>query len=234
MKTQIMAKRVALIPEELISSYQLQKPESKVVQEIDALLEQSKLPDDMKVKLLGQLVNRYHRIVHAPVEPVKVSVTTDNEASSPKATENEEPPEIHEGDAIMRDIMLSTPQRYSKFVPMIAEKLKSRHFSWNDLGELTLDNKPIRGSKVVDLFSYLMRNLKVADEPPHVDVFLRAIKEINIPRTWIANKKVLQKLNDTSNSGDFYLKLNKKIKKRRTSFNVSRKLKKFKPWVDYP
>lgn len=234
-----MSRRVALIPEELVSAYQLQKPEIRVEEDIESLLEKSKLPDDMKVKLLGQLISRYHHTVHAPPKPVSVSLS--KESNEPSEMMDEET--SSENDAIMKDIILSTPRHYSKYIPMITEKLKSRQYSWNELGEMTYENKPIKGSKIVDFFSYIMRNLKYAQEPRHVNVFLKAIKEINIPRTWIANRKVLSELDDGIPSfdhqnyyddSDFNIKADKNNKRKKKSLDyVDRKFKKGEKWIKY-
>lgn len=185
-----MAKRLALIPEELVSSYHLQKPEIRIEDEIESLLEKTNLPNDMKVKLLGGLITRYHKTVHTPPEPMRVSVVNEPEESREKS----ESVMRFEDERTMKDIMFTVPQRFSKYVPMIVEKLKSRQYAWNEWGELTHDEKPIEGSKIVDFFSYIMRNVKSLEEPKHFAFFLKAIKETNIPRTWIANKKVLDRL----------------------------------------
>lgn len=68
-----MATRIALIPEVLVSSYQLQKPEIRVEDQIDDLLEREKLTDDVKVKLLSQLITRYQKVIHEPAESVHVT-----------------------------------------------------------------------------------------------------------------------------------------------------------------
>lgn len=194
-----MAKRVALIPEELVSSYHLQKPEMRIEDEMESLLEKSKLPDDMKVKLLSYLITRYHKTMHAPPEPVPVSISNDLEQYQRRYREDSV--STPESDSLLKDIIFTVPQRSQKYIPMIVEKLKSRNYSWNAWGEMTRDEKPIEGSKMVDYFSYIMRNGKTLREPRHFDSFLRAIKEINIPRTWIVNKKVLKYLeNETPHS----------------------------------
>ena len=187
-----MAKRVALIPEELVSTYHLQKPEIRLETEIETLLEKSELPNDMKAKLLGQLITRYHKEIHKPAEAIRVSVVNDQQQQM-QTSETE-----GETNDVTKDIMLSTAQRYSKFVPLIVDKLKSRQYSWNEWREMTVDGKPIRGSNVVDFFSYLLRNLKSTSEPKHFHHFLRALKEIRIPHTWVANKNVLKQIKDLS------------------------------------
>lgn len=217
LQTTTMAKRVALIPEELVSSYHLQKPEMRIEDEMESLLEKSKLPNDMKVKLLGHMITRYHKTTHEPPEPVRVSVS------------NEQPQQdqLREGDddgGSLKDIMLSVPPRSQKYIPLIVEKLKSRQYSWNARGEMTQDEKPILGSKIADLFSYIMRNGKTLQEPSKFEYFLNAIKEINIPRTWVVNKKVLSHLEEKaplSNPNPELNPLAKNRRRRRIAKNLS-------------
>lgn len=184
----IMAKRVALIPEELVSAYHLQKPEIRLEDDIDSLLERANLPNDMKAKLLSQLIMRYHKTMHAPPEPVPVSVTNEKSTDSPSEKQDTRTEEID--DKIYQSILLSTPKNYQKFIPMITEKLKTRQYAWNDKGEMTQDSSPIKGSSIVDFFSYTMRNSKHLEKPLFYNHFVNALREINIPRGWIGNPKV--------------------------------------------
>lgn len=184
-----MARKVALIPEELVSSYHLQKPELRVEDDIVQLLDRNKLPDDMKVKLLSQLVTRYHKTVHKEVEPVKVSI------EPPTNTVMEEQKDDYYSDPIYNDIIASVNRLYQKYVPMIIEKLKTRGYFWNVSGELTIDGKNVENSRIVDFFVYMLRSAKTLVEPLHFDMFWKAIQEINIPHSWIANKKLLSRLN---------------------------------------
>lgn len=191
------SKRVAFVPEELISSYHFQKPEFRIEEDIDKLLEKAKLPDDMKAKLLGQLITRYHRTIHAPPEPIRVSIADDAQesignSSVDESSENQIGKQYK--DPILRDVILSTPTRFSKYVEVILEKLKTKGYTWNELGEMIVDNKPLEGSNVADLFYYLMRNIQTLQEPNHFAHFLKAIKEIKIPHSWIGNKKVLTEI----------------------------------------
>lgn len=190
-----MARKIALIPEELISAYQYQKPELRLEDEIVALLDGKNLADDMKAKPLGQLVMKYQKSVHAPPKPIPVNIENDNEPKDTSKTSDV----IDEdsggtSDPIIKDILISTPLRYKKYVPMIMEKLKTRNYSWNSSGELTKEDAPIKGSRIADFFAYLFRNVKSQIEPPHFKTFLAALQEINIPRTWIGNKDVLTNL----------------------------------------
>lgn len=185
-----MAKRVALIPEELVSTYHLQKPEIRLEDDIDSLLERANLPDDMKAKLLSQLIMRYHKTMHAPPEPIPVTMKDEQATESP-SEKRITSAENMKDDRIYQSILVSTPKNSQKFIPMIVEKLKTRQYAWNEKGEMTQDNVPLKGSSIVDFFSYTMRTAKHLETPPFYKTFLKALKEINIPRGWIGNPKVL-------------------------------------------
>lgn len=171
-----MARRVALIPEELVSSYHLQKPEIRLEDDIVNLLEQGKLTDDMKVKLLSQLVTRYHKAVHQPPEPVRVSIAEDGEREKKAPPDKEDAGEsglkrkVEEiSDPILKDILVSVPKSFVKFMPMIVEKLKTHEYSWNDVGELRKNNMPYKNVRVVDFF-YIFLEMS---EPNHPFVSFR-------------------------------------------------------------
>lgn len=222
-----MSKRVALIPEELVSSYHLQKPEIRLEDDIESLLQKANLPDDMKAKLLGQLITRYHKTVHTPAEPVRVSVTNEHLSSDIPPTQLNDQRTEQVDDKVLQSIILSTPKNFAKFVPMIVEKLKSRQYTWNNNGELVQDGIPIRDSSVVDFFSYTMKNAKTLKIPAYYKHFLKAIKEINIPRGWIGNPKVLSQIEHPSvkHSDSFspevrFPAIEKKNKKRGKSVDI--------------
>lgn len=186
-----MARKIALIPEELISAYQYQKPELRLEDEIVALLDRENMADDMKAKLLGQLVMKYQKYVHAPPKPIPVNIENDNEPKDTSKTSDVVSEDSQSADSILHDILISTPLRYKKYVPMIMDKLKKANYSWSSSGELMKENVAIKGSRIADFFAYLFRNVKSHVEPPHFKTFLAALQEINIPRTWIGNKNVL-------------------------------------------
>lgn len=207
-----MARRVALIPEELFSSHQYKDPELRLEDEIASLLDRKKIPDDMKAKLLSQLVMRYQKTFHTPPDPIPVSVQnnqiSENEEKQKQtdgsSVENENIDSYAKQDVIMKNILISTPYRYKKYVPMIVEKLKTRNYFWNSEGEMTEGNKTVKGSNIIDCFAYVFRNMKNPAEPQKFDFFLKALSEINIPRAWIANKFVLAKL-QKQNGEDVFL-----------------------------
>ncbi|GBN34442.1 hypothetical protein AVEN_197190-1 [Araneus ventricosus] len=189
-----MSKRMALMPPELFSAYYQQKPEIRLEDELSKLLDREKLPDDMKVKKLSQLVTRYQKTMHEPPEPVRVTVVDKEKEKNLMMGDISDVTEKATPDAMMMDIISSVPQSQSKFVPLIVEKLKTRSYFWNEFGEMEKNVSPIKDPGIVDFISYLIRNSKKQSEPKHFSHFLQALKEINIPHSWIANQKVLDRL----------------------------------------
>lgn len=191
-----MSKRMALIPEELLSSYQHQKPEVRIEDEMIRLLDSDKtMPDDFKVKLLSQLITRYHKVLNQPPEPIPVKIQETNEPMQPEKKYDDPPV-----DKMLRHILTSVPKHSAKYVPHIIEKLKTRGISWNENGEMTQDQKTLKNTNVIDFFSYLMRNSKEQLEPKYFTPFLKAIKEVKIPVSWILNKRLYKRLNEADDS----------------------------------
>lgn len=191
-----MARRVALIPEELVSTYHLQKPEIRVEDDIVNLLDQGQLTDDMKVKLLSQLITRYHKIVSEPSEPVRVSIAEEERGKILDTQEKEKDAEKQiVTDRILQDILISVPKNFTKYVPLIVEKLNARGYGWNEAGEMLKNDIPLKNIRIVDFFLYLFRNVRAQPELRVFQVYLDVIREINIPRGWIGNKMLLKILN---------------------------------------
>lgn len=183
-----MSKRMALVPEELLSSYQLRDPETRIEDEMAKLLDRNRIPDDAKVKLLSQLITRYHKIVNTPAEPI--SVKMQEEMPTPSVKKDEDPPV----DSIIQNILTTVPRQSEKYIKPIIEKLKTRGISYNDRGEMTQDNNVIKHSNIIDFFSYLMRNSKNQLQPEQFSLFLKAIKDAKIPSSWIMNKRLYKDL----------------------------------------
>ncbi|GBN80355.1 hypothetical protein AVEN_258590-1 [Araneus ventricosus] len=135
---------MALIPPELFSAYYQQKPEIRLEDELSKLLDREKLPDDLKVKLLSQLVARYQKSMHEPSEPVRVSVVDKEPEKNLMTDDISDVTEKATPNAMMMDIIASVPQSESKFVPLIVEKLKTRLYFWNEFGEMVKNGSPIR------------------------------------------------------------------------------------------
>lgn len=175
---------MAIVPPEMVAAYRLYKPEIRIEDNISHILEESKLPDDMKVKLLNQLVSRYRHTIYKPREPLPVN---DRESEVIEQSMQKETEKVSEKD--MNHILISVPKRLRSFIPLIVEKLESRQYSWNKDGEFMKEGEPLHDTNIVDLFSYLMRNTK--DRPPlGFYEFVEALDQSKVPLRWIANSEV--------------------------------------------
>ncbi|GFQ65417.1 uncharacterized protein TNCT_90221 [Trichonephila clavata] len=188
-----MSRRMALVPESQMTSFFTKAPEmgvNDIESQIVNLLHESKYSDDAKAKLLSQLLLKYQRAINEPKPPLRVTIEDSKEQVQEESKRNT----IE--DPILRDIILSVPANFQKFIPPIVEKLNTRSYDWNKYGELTKDSEIIKNTNVIDLFSYLMRYVKKGHEPNGFSVFWRAIKEIKIPTRWIGNQKLVEMLGD--------------------------------------
>ncbi|GFQ72165.1 uncharacterized transposon-derived protein F54H12.3 [Trichonephila clavata] len=184
---------MALVPESQMTSFFTKAPEmgvNDIESQIVNLLHESKYSDDAKAKLLSQLLLKYQRAINEPKPPLRVTIEDSKEQVQEESKRNT----IE--DPILRDILLSVPANFQKFIPPIVEKLNTRSYDWNKYGELTKDSEIIKNTNVIDLFSYLMRNVKKGHEPNGFSVFWRAIKGIKIPTRWIGNQKLVEMLGD--------------------------------------
>ncbi|GFT71336.1 uncharacterized protein TNCV_4349841 [Trichonephila clavipes] len=142
-----MSKRMALVPPEFLIGHHTQKTELRLEDEVSKLLDREQLADDLKVKLLSQLLIRYQNIAREPSGPVRVSIVDENEhrraVASQKMGEQfgdkmlENVKADAELDPILKDIITSSPRSYVKYIPSIVEKLITRGYSWNKYGEMT-------------------------------------------------------------------------------------------------
>ena len=58
-------------------------------------------------------------------------------------------------------------------------------------GEISIQNQKLKNSNINDLLSDVLRDRKT-EIPPHGEKFIRFLSEINLPQTFIKNKKRLK------------------------------------------
>ncbi|GFT97415.1 uncharacterized protein NPIL_365551 [Nephila pilipes] len=151
---------MALVPLDFLAAYRHPKVvESDLEQNILNFLDES---NDQQAKLLSQLIMKYQKTVREPPPLIPVTIV-DKSVINPL----EELPtkEIEDEDPILLDIRYTVPRAYEKYVSAIVEKLKTRLYHWNENGEMTENGVLLKGSKIVDLFSYVMRNSKKLEKP---------------------------------------------------------------------
>ncbi|GFQ69829.1 uncharacterized protein TNCT_62551 [Trichonephila clavata] len=186
-----MTGRMALIPEDFASPYLSRTPDTgmqDIENQILNLLHESNYSDDAKAKLLSQLLLKYQHVMNEPKPPLRVTIADSKEQREVLSKSNALE------DPMLYDIILSVPANFQKFIPPIVEKLKTRSYAWNENGELMKDSEIFKGTNIIDLFSYLMRNVEKGYEPHGFSVFWKGINKIKIPTRWIGNQKLVRNL----------------------------------------
>ncbi|GBO33619.1 hypothetical protein AVEN_102719-1 [Araneus ventricosus] len=192
-----MARKMALVPKELVSEYyQLNKPEIRVEDNISNLIHDEETPDDMKAKLLSHWIPKYQRLMQ-PSPPSKrfeipKELLQETEVEQEEKTHS---PLISRTHMIAKFISYTIPKTRKKYIIPILEKLRDANYIFNDMNELEKDGKTEYRSNGIDLFSYLMRNERDNRPPPlGFHTFLEGILNANIPIEWIGNKNVKESI----------------------------------------
>lgn len=200
-----MAKKMALVPSELVSEYyQLNKPEFRLEENIHDLLLRDEIPNDLRAKLLSHLIPKYQKIMQPPppdkraeIPPELLSAleapeVVDESADGQAEKETKTNVNIH---ILEKYLAHAVPKAKKKYVSPIIERLQRNNYTFNERGELEANGKPEYRSHAVDLFSFLMRDLKQNDIPPKgFDTFFKGICESNIPQSWVGNKTVREQM----------------------------------------
>ncbi|GBO06968.1 hypothetical protein AVEN_121760-1 [Araneus ventricosus] len=114
-----MARRMALVPEDVATSYFPNTPDTGVhdiENQILNLLHTSNYSDDAKAKLLSQLILKYQRVINEPPPPLRVTIEESKEQAQELQKNNTTE------DPILRNIIISVPANFQKFIPPIVEK----------------------------------------------------------------------------------------------------------------
>ena len=189
-----MSRKMALVPPDLVSEYyQLNKPEIRLEDKIIQVLQQNEMPDDLRGKLLSQLIPKYQKSM-LPTPPKTFELPPElfkNETETESYSENKDVAT----PVVAKFVMHSVAQSKKKHIIPILERLKSLGYQFNDRNELEVNGKPQYRSNAIDLFGYLMRDMRREEPPPRgFESFLRGVFEANIPRQWIGNKYVREQL----------------------------------------
>lgn len=194
-----MAQKMALVPEQYLLPRRMQiSEESRTEDEIESLLNTNHMADDVKVKILNNMVSKYKRLVHTPYEPVKVSIEKSSDESKEEAIPISNSAELVDEDPMVQQILLSIPQTTRKFVPALIDKMKQANLFWNKQGQLIINGDLLPGSHVIDIFSFMLRNRKNINWPPGFNLFFQELIKTGIPLEWIQNEVLKRSFAHTS------------------------------------
>ena len=128
-------------------------------------------------------------------QPLHVKLTTPKPVETPKPEESKgtskestAEPETIPTIAVDQEGMKSVPKLYKAGAGQLLDKIKEHRdvLNWNEKGELMYENKPTRGSHVVDLVNDMLRHRK-GFEPVGWSVFARSLARMNIPENIVQN-----------------------------------------------
>lgn len=106
----------------------------------------------------------------------------------------------------LQQILESVPKQVQSHSKLFLEKLKSV-VTWNEKGEISFKGQPpVKGSNIIDLLGTAVRpqSLRsVSSSPPGMDIFIRGMREANIPHTWIRNRTIINRMQHEQTDEDF-------------------------------
>ncbi|PJE78545.1 hypothetical protein CI610_02515 [invertebrate metagenome] len=146
-------------------------------------LQREDLPLDEKMTLYDQDLRKYlsrHQQYKQDGLTPKVVTTLEN---FPKE------------DLTRKLVLQSVPKTAQSKTEMLMDRLK-QVVQWNDKGEFGYKGAPvISGSNLVDLVGNATRQRSLKHvNPQGMNTFLTALRDLNVPQSWISNKEYLDKM----------------------------------------
>ncbi|GFU87492.1 uncharacterized protein TNCV_2446261 [Trichonephila clavipes] len=176
-----MAQEMGLVPKGLISRYFAEtQPEVRTENNISSLLHEKEIPDNIKAKLLSDLIPKYQRVMQPPPPPKPFEIPPEL-LTEPELPLTNKPEVSLRINILAKYIGYAIPKTRKKYILPILETLKDANYTFNDKNEFEVDGKPEYRSNVVDLFSYMMKkDQRVLTPPTGFAKFYVALRHMNI------------------------------------------------------
>ena len=144
--------------------------------EMNKVLHDSKLNEHDAWRHYEQMLQRYLSGVAKSKEPIKIPLVENNDYGS---------------SAMSDDIVQSMGNnpvlsRKTKFLLNLLSR--SPYISWDESGRVTINNKNLQGSNIIDLLNDVLRNRKHGS-PVGWEQFARVLASLNVPREFIHNEQ---------------------------------------------
>ena len=167
------------------------QPLKNVDSEMNDILYSKQLNDEQKAKLYNQVLQRYltyYEKLHMKLTTLKPVETLQPEESEETSKESTAEAETIPTSAIEQEVMKKVPKLCKAGARQLLDKIKEHRdvMNWNEKGELMYENKPITGSRVVDLVNDMLRHRKGL-EPAGWLVFARRLARMNVPENLVRN-----------------------------------------------
>jgi len=186
------SRKMFLIPEELMTLIQdkteiqtspLIRSMSHLNQQMDSIVNNSKLPTETKLRNHDQVFQRYLNLQHQQenyIPTVRVQSTVEAEPQ-----ESQPPPPQPVSDS---EILQTIPQKYKAQAEGLLRWMKKTPgaVEWDDKGVVTLDGKSIQGSSISDLINDTIRERK-GFTPKGRNDFTQILAKLNTPEDFVRN-----------------------------------------------
>ena len=155
-----------------------------------------------KAKAYYQILHRYlHRVDQYKSQPIgTLKLDNESKVDDIPVEETEKRKEISEED--VSEIINTLPQKFREKGRWFLRKISSSSdLTWNDLGQLIVRGKRIKGSNITDLLNDVIRpRVKRTKPPVGWNELAKEIKRKNIPKEFIGNNQRWDDLSKISSS----------------------------------
>ena len=156
-------------------------------QDMQAILQRTNLSDEEKVRQYNQVLQRsleYHDHLRAP-SPAPPATTTLKD--------------------IEEEVLAVVPKQsmMKRKAQALLERIKRQpDMGWTERGELVFEGEVIKGSNIVDLVNDVLRNRKSFDHPHGWRQFARALRQSNVPRDLVGNRRLWDWMHHEATTSD--------------------------------
>lgn len=200
LETMDHAKKMVLIPQDALENLKRDtQPKQRnhfldLDREMDEIL-QSKLEPSEKWKRYEQILQRY--LFFTKDLRKDISLTISNQ--SPITDTSEEKVDDTTDDSLMATIAKSVPPARRNKANLFTNHLRnSRRLRWDANGKIFIDGQELPGSSLIDLVNDAVRTRKNFN-PTGSDQLIDIFREVNMPREYIANLKILDHMRRKEN-----------------------------------
>lgn len=151
----------------------------------------AKIDDREKWNKYQQVLQRFLHFSNNLREPVKIPITdlpVEKEETDAISGEQETDTQPLSTNLSIEDILESIPKNLRNKSKLLLQQInKNNVIEWDKNGQMSINNKSVQGSNIIDLVNDVIRTRKPTF-PKGTDIFLEALKEINTPIEYLGNE----------------------------------------------
>lgn len=189
-------KKLVLVPHETLNRLHdkpVLRTQSDVLGELDSEMQKillQKSEDSEKWKLYQQTLQRYLHFVNEQRKPLEISIANQTDQSHQDHTR------------FLSQLTTVTPKKFQHHAKALFHSLAQSNaiVSWDELGQLRIDDTPLPQSHIVELISDAVRTRKIAKARGWKS-FATVLKRINVPLDLISNTQYRDQILSQRGSG---------------------------------